>query len=634
MKYNSQEEMKRNAIHIIIIWSNANKQKGKIIADIKNEFDIIKIIKVRWEKKHFLDNLKVFYAHSQKKLSPAALNSLMVNKMKHCGSEDFHVIVFRDSSPSYEKRKTSSGDAIVNGRVFDKKQLYRQWTGGGHKIHCSNDAWETNKDLTVLFGKNTEDFLKWIKEDDFDSYNDNCVGVNGFISIGQLFYLLNNTIKYCVLRNHECLPDEYTVEGHGDIDLLVENKNYIKYLTLAHDVHNLPYRVYHTIKVAGNDVPFDFRFLGDQYYDPKWEQDILNTRQFNTKGFFVPNKENQFYSLLYHAYIQKKVVADDYHQKLKYYADSISEKYTPSIKDAVRLLDCFLERKDYEYVKPFDKTVFFNVESLQFSSRAFRHGELISYNYQGDNATIPFFSVVYKNDDTYYKRASAFLIENELFYLKLLKDYGCFPNVLDYGIDGDESYLVTKKIEGEDFSSFFSSPEHMTPLYIQSFMRETMRILLALSSESIIHRDFIGKNLLIKECHNGCKVSLIDFGWAIKKNNFEKSMHPDSLGSRYAPKDGASDFYTLAMTIREKWPRIDYVNSIYRLLMSNNCRDGNEATTDCIKIIEQIEKQLNKNMGLLDTIRLFLRRSSCFARVRRKMSNGYVLIRRVVLWGQ
>ena len=43
--------------------------------------------------------------------------------------------------------------------MFDSKFMYREWTGGGHKIHCTNSIDETNHDLTLLLDKNAEDYL-------------------------------------------------------------------------------------------------------------------------------------------------------------------------------------------------------------------------------------------------------------------------------------------------------------------------------------------------------------------------------------------------------------------------------------------------------------------------------------------
>ena len=271
----------RTSIHLMIIWSEAQIYKYKIIEDLNKNFKIHKIFSIRWDQNLFLENYTVFYAHSLKKLDRPSLKKVLNEKILHCGKEKFTVIIFHDNSPHYSSRQTSDGERIVNTNVFDKKQQYREWTGGGHRIHASDDEWETNKDLTLLLGQNIEDFINHtpicnISEEEL---HQNCIGVNGYKSIKELFYVLNNTTKYVILRNFDCIPEIYTIEGHGDIDLLVENKNYISYLTLAKPGFNEPYRVYHYININNENIPFDFRHIGDNYYDIFWEEHILNNRQ-------------------------------------------------------------------------------------------------------------------------------------------------------------------------------------------------------------------------------------------------------------------------------------------------------------------------------------------------------------------
>ena len=72
--------------------------------------------------------------------------------MRHCGTGDFLLVVLEDPTPEYGMRETSSGPRRVNVRLFDKKQEYRRWTGGGHRIHTSDTSYETDKDLTLLLG--------------------------------------------------------------------------------------------------------------------------------------------------------------------------------------------------------------------------------------------------------------------------------------------------------------------------------------------------------------------------------------------------------------------------------------------------------------------------------------------------
>jgi len=344
-------------LHIVIVWSTAINHKEEIVNDIKERFDLLRIIKVHWDKSLFFENLKIFYSHSLKDKSEDKMESILKGKISTIGNNDFYVIFFYDNNPCMENRVTTSGEAIVNTKIFDLKEKYRKKLTGT-SIHSSNDAWETNKDLTILFGKNTEDFIA--DESIGEIYSKNCIGVSGYDSLEQLFYVLNNTIDYCVLRNFEGIPEQYTLEGHDDIDLLVSHRDYAVRLTNAQPVFPQSYRVYHHITIKGKKVAFDFRHVGDDYYDKIWEKKILETRTMQKNLFYVPAPTERFYTLLYHAYVQKPRVKDDYYPKLARYANEIKVNYNKDILSSMILLTSYLKLNKYAITKAKDKSVHYN----------------------------------------------------------------------------------------------------------------------------------------------------------------------------------------------------------------------------------------------------------------------------------
>ena len=117
---------------------------------------------------------------------------------------------------------------------------------------------------------------------------------------------MNETLPYVVLRNFEKLPNEYISNEHGDIDLLVKDLNQTIYKTNAIKVHKDANRVHYKINIAGKYVYFDFRCVGDNYYDENWQINILKNRIKSAGGFYIPSNEDHFYSLIYHALIHKK----------------------------------------------------------------------------------------------------------------------------------------------------------------------------------------------------------------------------------------------------------------------------------------------------------------------------------------
>lgn len=536
--------------HILIIWSNSIDKTGFIINDLKSHFEIRKIFEVHWNKNLFLDNLKTFYAHSQKHLNKEEYHNVLLNKKNTCGDGDFIAVIFKDNNPQFETRTTSSGTALVNVNVYDRKIKYRELSNIGYDIHASNNEWETNKDLTVLFGLNITDFCNKyaVNDDKIEKFTKNAIGVGGFENIQQLFYLLNNTIQYCVLRNFECLPSEYTVEGHGDIDLLVENKNYISYLTHAKQIFKEPYRVYHTIKINGDDVPFDFRHIGDNYYDTSWEANILKTRK-KEKCFYIPNSENLYFSLLYHAYVQKPHVKQDYFPKLEQYAKAIELTFNDNPECAISSLDAFLKQYGYEYTRPKDKTVFYNRDNLKFSKYAFRFGEMISRSEVRVDDCV-YKTKVYQKENSFFKVATKYLIDREYKYLTKLQNESFFPKVIDYGeLDAEFNFIEISKCEGLDPLSFFGMPEHQHLPYIKSFVEETLNVISVLIKHNILHRDLIPQNILITDKNGKCSIKIIDFGWAVDIGELNV-VTPEGLGSQDR-NIGYSDVYSLGTTLNK-----------------------------------------------------------------------------------
>ena len=123
--------MNRSEVHIFIIWSKACFLKEKIISDLQSQFQILDIFKVTWDKKYFSNNLTRFYGEYLPRFS---------GKERLCGKGPFVTVIVRDKQPIYEYRITNRGKEQVNKNIFDLKCKYRHWTGGGHKIHGTNNG--------------------------------------------------------------------------------------------------------------------------------------------------------------------------------------------------------------------------------------------------------------------------------------------------------------------------------------------------------------------------------------------------------------------------------------------------------------------------------------------------------------
>lgn len=135
-------------IHLFILWENARVLQDKILTDIKENFELLDIIEIKWDEENFAHNLRCFYGVNLPKNS---------KKEQHCGNGPFLLLLVRDTEPLYRRRRTTSGSKIVNVNLFDSKEMYRKWLGGGHKVHASNDVEESYHDLKLLLGYDTSE---------------------------------------------------------------------------------------------------------------------------------------------------------------------------------------------------------------------------------------------------------------------------------------------------------------------------------------------------------------------------------------------------------------------------------------------------------------------------------------------
>tara|TARA_Y100000310_G_C20699773_1_gene828605 strand:- start:349 stop:945 length:597 start_codon:yes stop_codon:yes gene_type:complete len=183
-----------------------------------------------------------------------------------------------------------------------------------------------------------------------------------FKNLREMFDKLNESgEKYVVLRNWDNLPDKADLGPHGDLDLLVANKDAVVALLKGKATTSTPNRVQFKIDIGNSFQMVDVRFLGDDYYPSSWELKMLCDRIMHPQGFYIPNPQDYFWSLLYHAVIHKPTIAEDYQNKLR----GMSYAMYPWLVDYLRfdrpdLLISLILGQGYNIVQPTDKTVFFN----------------------------------------------------------------------------------------------------------------------------------------------------------------------------------------------------------------------------------------------------------------------------------
>jgi len=195
-------------------------------------------------------------------------------------------------------------------------------------------------------------------------------GARGWSSPAELFHALNHTVRYVVLRNFEGLPQSLHVGSHDDVDLLTDDYGELVGVMNArpHVRCVPPWGGPHWVKISGADMWFDLRFVGDQYYDPKWAREILDRRVWNDSGFYAPSYEDYFESLAYHAVVHKQFLSAEYKQRLAEMAGTlgrsgwdVSDLDNPArVKE---LLAGILRNRGCSYRRPRDVNVFYNFEA-------------------------------------------------------------------------------------------------------------------------------------------------------------------------------------------------------------------------------------------------------------------------------
>lgn len=183
--------------------------------------------------------------------------------------------------------------------------------------------------------------------------------------IHQMFDKLNQSeVPYVVLRNYEEITDEnFYCSGHADIDFLVMDNKKFKQVISAKKRFIEDDGIHYLVNISGEDVVIDVRTVGDDYYDRRWEKDILRNRAFHDSGFFIPDDRNYYYSLIYHAILQKREISEEYVRRLNQMAAGLGIS-AQTVQEHLSELDAFMHTYRYAYTYPHDIWVPLNTQFL------------------------------------------------------------------------------------------------------------------------------------------------------------------------------------------------------------------------------------------------------------------------------
>lgn len=187
--------------------------------------------------------------------------------------------------------------------------------------------------------------------------------MSGWNHIEEMFDALHKAnFKYVILRNYEEIDaDNFYTSGHADIDFLTSNGHQFAKVIGASPRFVKDDGIHYKVMIAGTEVVIDARSVGDGYYDAHWEREILSRREWRENRFYIADDLNYYYSLVYHAILQKKALANDYLVRLNAMAAALNIRAVTE-REHLKALERFMKEKGYFYTVPYDIHVPFRKE--------------------------------------------------------------------------------------------------------------------------------------------------------------------------------------------------------------------------------------------------------------------------------
>ena len=511
-------------MHLLIIWEFGRYQQTKIIQDLKEHLKIIDCYEIEWSPQSVPNNFTRFYGVNLPNKS---------FKERECGRGKFLLLLLIDEQPHYEHRMTSHGDELVNVKMFDLKSKYRSWTGGGHKIHGTTSQKETNHDLTLLLGINCEDYLKQYGVRNWDGsiqkIQRDITGEHGWDCLVDLFYVLNNTITYVVIRGEENLSN-MKLDNHADVDILVKEWQNAIYLMNGQQCwFDSPYRPKVSINTKRDGTfLFDLWMSSLSYHSESWHNNMFATREY-TGLYYRLNLENSFYSLIYHCLVHKKKTATDYYPVLKdlfcrIHSDCyvFLKMYKYPMDLYYQVLQRYMDEHGYEYTYAKEDYHCYYREAIPKIKFAWEYlktvngfSEILPYNVDslGSDSGYIYFTGNYKGKKIFIKYGGVEdSCKNEIFFSKKVSDWNGnnFLTPIVYDDNPNHSYIAFDFIEGVSLLAYCqtsSNKEHISG--------QLLSIIKTLNACHIMHRDIRPDNFIVIDGY----VKLIDFQFAIDFDN-------------------------------------------------------------------------------------------------------------------
>lgn len=358
----------KNDFACFALWKSARPYRDKIRDLLSSKFEILLETEIVWSEEHFKHNAARLYETPIKSNIPK--EKWTNGHEKKIGERKFILFVVKDSNPNYTyAMSVSKKIELSNLNVVNAKYQIRDWVFEDSKtkfaVHSTNNIQEFFFQAPLLLG--IDIFKKMINGETLkiEQISKDLEGANGWANWQEVFNILNITNNYLVLRGFETLPIE---NPEKDLDVLTDNYQRFASALGASQPSHQPYKG--RIKVNKESISLDIRYIGDKYYDVAWAKEMLQTK-VNRNEVFVPRKDHYFFSLLFHAKVQKPKVKEKYVSIFEEIAQNLNFGWykTEKLNDDKfigQLLDGYFRANYYYYEDALDKGVYKNESVIKY----------------------------------------------------------------------------------------------------------------------------------------------------------------------------------------------------------------------------------------------------------------------------
>ncbi|MFT4305082.1 MAG: hypothetical protein ACMXX8_03235 [Candidatus Woesearchaeota archaeon] len=363
-------------LQLVIIWENG-RRKEKVILDIISEnFKVLYCAEINWSDKLKESNFNRIYLES-------SLSKSTVKKHDYVGKGKFLCIIFEDTTPNYGYFQSLDGTISIGNINVVKTKSYLRNLLNGNLIHSSANLCEFFQQAILIFHekklKKIINIKKWDKR--IHKLNQDLAGANGWSNFSEMFSIANFCSDWVILRNFEFFPDDF-FGNDEDIDILCDNLN-IFYSSINAIRRDGGINSFQTF-IDKKKVLLDIRFVGDNYFDPLWEQKMLSRKKYVKNNIPVLRDDDYFFSLFYHTKIQKKVVKKSYLSKLVKLSKKINffdfkKSVIEDDQKAGYLIEGYLKSNNFSFFYPLDTYSYINKSVIKYVD-SINNGNNISFS--------------------------------------------------------------------------------------------------------------------------------------------------------------------------------------------------------------------------------------------------------------